>query len=149
MVLLGQLMELGSLGTTSGWPTFYVPSNTPIWALYNKHSLQIQISTGPEDQTPAFSQGILTSAYAWALHPILLGAPGDYTGQPLRQVPPPPPTHQHEAARWVITPLPTAVGYLSQLEVWIPKADEWVSHPPWRVIAFLHPEEMEACVPAS
>jgi hypothetical protein len=31
MVLLGQLMGLGSLGTTSGWCTFYAPSNTPIW----------------------------------------------------------------------------------------------------------------------
>jgi hypothetical protein len=40
-------------------------------------------------QTPALGQEILTSAYIWALHPILLGAPGDYTGQPLRQVPPP------------------------------------------------------------
>jgi hypothetical protein len=35
MVLLEQLMELGSLGTNSGWPPFYAPSNTPIWALYN------------------------------------------------------------------------------------------------------------------
>jgi hypothetical protein len=28
-------------------------------------------------KTPALNQGILTSAYAWALHPVLLGAPGD------------------------------------------------------------------------
>jgi hypothetical protein len=27
--------------------------------------------------------------------------------------------------------------------VWRPKADERVSHPPWRAISFLHPEEME------
>jgi hypothetical protein len=46
-------MELGSLGNTSGWPTFYAPSNIPIWALYNKCFLQIHISTGPVDQTPA------------------------------------------------------------------------------------------------
>jgi hypothetical protein len=52
------------LGHYSGWPTFYALSNTPIWASYNKCSLQIHISTGPEDQTPAFSQGVLTSAYA-------------------------------------------------------------------------------------
>jgi hypothetical protein len=32
---------------------------------------------------------------------------------------------------------------------WRPKADEWVSHPPWRTISFLYPEEMEACIPAS
>jgi hypothetical protein len=43
---------------------FYAPSNTPIWALYNKCSLQIHSSTGPMDETPALSQGILTSAYA-------------------------------------------------------------------------------------
>jgi hypothetical protein len=33
--------------------------------------------------------------------------------------------------------------------VWRPKAVEWVSHPPWRAISFLHPEELEACIPAS
>jgi hypothetical protein len=64
MVLLEQHMELGPLGTTSGLPPFYAPSNTPIWALYNKCSLQIHISTGPMDQIPALSQGLLTSAYA-------------------------------------------------------------------------------------
>jgi hypothetical protein len=63
VVLLEQHMELGSLGTTYGWPLFYAPSNTLIWALYNKCSLQIHISTGPTDQIPALSQGILTSAY--------------------------------------------------------------------------------------
>jgi hypothetical protein len=30
MVLLEQHMELDSLGTTSGWPPFYAPSNTLI-----------------------------------------------------------------------------------------------------------------------
>jgi hypothetical protein len=30
VVLLEQHMELGSLGTTSCWPPFYAPSNTPI-----------------------------------------------------------------------------------------------------------------------
>jgi hypothetical protein len=50
---------------------------------------QIHISTGPVDKTPALSQGILTSAYAWALRPVLLGASGDYMGQPLRQEPQP------------------------------------------------------------
>jgi hypothetical protein len=57
-------MELGSSGTTSGWTPFYAPSNTPFWAFHNKCSLQIHISTGAVDQTPALSQGILTSAYA-------------------------------------------------------------------------------------
>jgi hypothetical protein len=36
-----------------------------------------------------FSQGILTSVYTRALQPVLSGDPGDYIGQPLRQVPPP------------------------------------------------------------
>jgi hypothetical protein len=57
-------MEWGSLGTTSGWLPFYAPSNIPIWAFYNKCSLQIHISTGPMDQVLALSQGVLTSAYA-------------------------------------------------------------------------------------
>jgi hypothetical protein len=64
VVLLEPHMGLGSLGTTSGWRTFYAPSNTPIWPMYNKRSLQIHIPTGPAAQTPAFSQGVLTSAYA-------------------------------------------------------------------------------------
>jgi hypothetical protein len=51
-------------------------------------SRSIHISTGPTHQIPALSQGILTSAYTWALHPVVLGASGEYTGQPLRQVPP-------------------------------------------------------------
>jgi hypothetical protein len=71
VVLLKQHIELGSLGTTSGWPPFYAPTNIPIWTLYNKYSFQIHISTGPTDQIPALSQGILTSAYACALHPVL------------------------------------------------------------------------------
>jgi hypothetical protein len=61
--------------------------------LYNKCSLQIHILTGPTDQTPALGQEILTSAYTWAPHPILLGTLGDYMGQPLRQVPPPLSSH--------------------------------------------------------
>jgi hypothetical protein len=64
MVLLEQYMELGSLGTTSGWPPLYAASGTPIWALYNKCFLQVHISTGPMDQIPVLSQTILTSAYA-------------------------------------------------------------------------------------
>jgi hypothetical protein len=36
MVLLEQHMEWGVLGTTSGWPPLYAPSNTPIWAFHNK-----------------------------------------------------------------------------------------------------------------
>jgi hypothetical protein len=63
VVLLKQYMKLGSLNATSVWPPFYAPPNIPIWALYNKCSIQIHISTGPMDQTPALSQGILTSAY--------------------------------------------------------------------------------------
>jgi hypothetical protein len=63
MVLLEQHIELSSLGTTSGWTPFYTPSNIPIWTLYNKCSLQIYIPTGPMDQIPGLSQGILTSAY--------------------------------------------------------------------------------------
>jgi hypothetical protein len=55
----------------------------------NKCFLQIHTSTGPVGQIPALSQGILTFASAWALHPVLLGASGDYMGQLLRQVPPP------------------------------------------------------------
>jgi hypothetical protein len=49
-------------------------------ALYNKCFLQIHISTGSTDQIPALSQGILTSAYAWTLHPVLSESPGDHTG---------------------------------------------------------------------
>jgi hypothetical protein len=106
MVLLEQPMELDSLGTTSGWPPFYAPSNTPVWALYNKCSLQIHISTSPMDQIPALSRGIFTSAYGWALHPVLSGASGDNMGQPLRQVTPHLPP---------LSPLsPAVVGYLSQ-----------------------------------
>jgi hypothetical protein len=56
-------MELGFLGTTLGLPPFYIPTNIPIWALYNKCSVQIHISTGPTDQIPALSKRILTSAY--------------------------------------------------------------------------------------
>jgi hypothetical protein len=63
MVLLEQHMVLGSLHTTSSWPPFYASSNIPIWALYSKCCLQIHISTGPMNQIPALSQGILTSAY--------------------------------------------------------------------------------------
>jgi hypothetical protein len=83
VVLLGQHMELGSLGTTSGWPTFYAPSNTPIWALYNKCCYQIHISTGPVDQTPVLSKGILTSAYSIG-GLLFYWGPLETTGQPLR-----------------------------------------------------------------
>jgi hypothetical protein len=55
MVLLEQHLEMGFLGTTSGWPPFYAPSNIIIWAFYNKCCLQIHISTGPTDQIPALS----------------------------------------------------------------------------------------------
>jgi hypothetical protein len=78
----------------------------PIWALYNKCSLQIRISTDPMNQIPALSQEILTSAYTWALRPVRSGAFGDYMGQPLRQVLPPSPHCQQESDRQVITPLP-------------------------------------------
>jgi hypothetical protein len=115
MVPLEQHMELGSLGTTSGWPPFYPPSNTPIWALYNKCCLQIHIWTGPADQIPALSQGILTFAYAWALHPVLLGASRNYTGQALRQVRTHLPPVAHCQQLDESSPLPaTAVGFLSQ-----------------------------------
>jgi hypothetical protein len=40
----------------------------------------------PVDQIPALSQGILTFAYAWTLHPVLSESPADHTGQPLRWV---------------------------------------------------------------
>jgi hypothetical protein len=55
------------------------------------NALLIHISTGPTDQTPDLGQEIVTSAYTWALHPVLLGALGDYTAQTLIQVPPPHP----------------------------------------------------------
>jgi hypothetical protein len=100
---------------------FYAPSNTPIWALYNKWSLQIHISAGPMDQIPALSQGILTSAYVWALHPVLSGASGDYTGQPLRQVPPHLP---------VIASLPNSSWVLvSEGDLLGLGTDEWVTIP--------------------
>jgi hypothetical protein len=44
-------------------PFFCATANTPIWALYSKCSLQIHMSTGPMDQTPALGQEVLTSAY--------------------------------------------------------------------------------------
>jgi hypothetical protein len=97
---------------------FCAPSNTSIWALYNKCFLQIHISTGPMDQVPSLSQGILTSAWTWALHPVLAGASGDYTGQPLRQVLPlllSLPCLQHEAARWDIAP------FLNKIWVLVPE----------------------------
>jgi hypothetical protein len=109
MVLLKQHMELSSLNTTFGWPPFYAPTNIPLWALYNECCLQICISTGPIDKIPPLRQGILTSAYTWTLHLVLLGASGNYMDQPLRQVPPPLPLSphcQHKAARWVTAPLP-------------------------------------------
>jgi hypothetical protein len=87
VVLLGQHVELGSLGITSIWSPLYTSSGIPNWALYNKCFLQIHISTGPMDQIPALSQGILTSAYARTLRPVILESPGDHTGQSLRQVP--------------------------------------------------------------
>jgi hypothetical protein len=156
-------MELGFLSTTSGRPPFYAPPNIPIWSLYNKR-LQIHISTSPRDQIPAFSQGIFISAYAWALWIVLSAASGDYTGQPLRQVPPPHPLLPHcyqEATRWVIAPLPNSSWILVSEqglgESGNQGTDEWVSIPspmestmspaPWEGVtwphksAFLHPEE--------
>jgi hypothetical protein len=76
------------------------------------------ISQQPTDQIPALSQGILTSAYAWALHPVLSGASGDYRGQPLRQVPPhlphPHPIVSKKQLDESSLLSPRAVGYLSQ-----------------------------------
>jgi hypothetical protein len=68
------------------------------------------------DQIPALSQEILTSAYAWALCPVLLGASGDDTVNPWDKY------HtyllsphcQQAAARRVIALFPTADGDLSQ-----------------------------------
>jgi hypothetical protein len=34
VVLLKQHMQLSNLDSTSAWPPFYAPSNTPIWPLY-------------------------------------------------------------------------------------------------------------------
>jgi hypothetical protein len=45
MVLLGQHVELGSLGVTSSWSPLCASSGTPIWALYTKCSLQTHILT--------------------------------------------------------------------------------------------------------
>jgi hypothetical protein len=45
-------------------PLFMLLYASPIWALYNKCSFQVYISTGAKDKIPALSQGILTSAYA-------------------------------------------------------------------------------------
>jgi hypothetical protein len=61
---LQDFAESGCLDMQPLADTFYAPSNTPVWALHNECSLQIHILTGPMDQTPALSQGILTSAYA-------------------------------------------------------------------------------------
>jgi hypothetical protein len=128
-------MEPISLGTTSGWPPFYAPSNIPIWALYNKCSLQIHTSIGPMDQIPALNQGILTSAYTRALCPVLLGASGDYRSTPETSTTTPtsPSSHyQQEAARWVITPLPNSSWILVSEGGLVGSGnlkDQWVSIP--------------------
>jgi hypothetical protein len=55
MVLLGQHVELGSLGVTASWFSLYASSVTPIWALYTKCSFQVYISTDAKDKIPALS----------------------------------------------------------------------------------------------
>jgi hypothetical protein len=59
VVLLKQHIKLGS-----AWLPLFAPTNVPIWALYNKCSLQIHISASPVNEIPALSQGILTTSYA-------------------------------------------------------------------------------------
>jgi hypothetical protein len=75
------------------------------------NALSRSYSTGPMDQTPALSQGTLTSAYAepsitfyrgpWRLH---RSTPATSTTSPI----PPLPYYLHIAARWVIAPLPNS-----------------------------------------
>jgi hypothetical protein len=55
MVLLGQHVELDSLGITSSWSPLYASSGTPIWALYTKCSFQVYILTGAKDKILALS----------------------------------------------------------------------------------------------
>jgi hypothetical protein len=114
---------------TSPWIILFLLSCDEVFINQSKclHFVQL-ILTGAVDQTPALSQGILTSAYAWALCPVLLGASGDYMGQPLRQEPQPLlpllPRCQHEVARWVITPVPNSSWVLDSKGicwVWRPK----------------------------
>jgi hypothetical protein len=70
--------------------TFLVPSNILIWVLHNQFSLQIYISTGPTDQTPALvKQYSPLSRHKPSIPFYWGGGPRDYMGQPLRQVPSP------------------------------------------------------------
>jgi hypothetical protein len=142
VVLLGQLMELGSLGTTSGWHTFYAPSNTPIWPciinglsrFISQQVQQIKLQLLVKEYSPLPMHEPSTPFYwgPWRLH---RSTPETSTTSPL----PLSPHCQHESARWVITPLPNS-SWVNVSErdllgqgtcwVWRLKADEWVSHHP-------------------
>jgi hypothetical protein len=90
---------------------FYAPANTPIWALYNKCSLQIYISRSNRSNSRSWSRNTHLCLHMsplshsvggpWRLH---RSTPETSTPSTILLLP-----HcQHESAIWVIAPFPTS-----------------------------------------